>query len=375
MSWASSREREGSRAVVETQCSISTTARPARRMRSGPMICDRLETAPKPRKIPLVRDVMRFGMCQLLAAMGIAAIVVVVGPLGMESRTYDSIDWLTLTSERIAVGGVVSSTAVPLGVPDATHQREVVDARVSFRVLEWLRGGGSRRDSLYWHGGGTWGLPTPGDSVIVFWQLRILIAEGRPETLRTATALDLTRLNRGDRGNIAFTNDYHVFRSAESVLRAVRERVALVESHRPLGDQRRLDVMDFAARRGALNQWMPPESEAQRATGSEIINDLVWPADARLLPALMRTTHDSSAYSRGWAATGLAEYPAAQVVPRLREMLADGGTELVVKRFMHARDAGPAPGGGVDSVWTAPVQFYARHSLEALGADTARASH
>jgi hypothetical protein len=111
----------------------------------------------------------------------------------------------------------------------------------------------------------------------------------------------------------------------------------MIEAARPLGDDRRYSVVDFADGRGAITDEMRTGSEADLATdGMHCCNQLAYPADRDLLAGLLEQTRDPSPWTRAFAAEALAEYPSSQTKGRLSELLSETGARLEASGYQGA---------------------------------------
>jgi len=272
-----------------------------------------------------------------------------------KSVRLESLETITLASSEIALGRVTSVHDSWLPAP-ATFGNRTVD----YVVLRNLRGKTRYSGSFVLFVHRTEPPPLVGDSLLVFDGYRMRSEPGRPHALKVNDAFDLSRGGRPLRWP-ALSSDFRVIRQSDSIMALVERRLNWIERRRPLGDDRRLTLQDFAEGRGLLEDPMPEDSEAERATDYGSINSLVHPADASLLPSLMRATRDALPERRARAAGSLAWYRRDSVVTRLKEMLSDPGVSLV----RYARS-----GTKEDSVWVPVVHHAAVSALRALGAGT-----
>lgn len=240
---------------------------------------------------------------------------VVMSPTTAPARTtaFDSLDWITLTSERIAL---VRIEAVFDSVyPPRTH----TDRSVRYRALRNLAGNGPAR-SIIARFVGLASDPGLGDTLLVLWQ-----GEGAATSDTDQWVHHFPMSAPDSRSSLlAFATDFSLIRSGDSVLAAVERRLRMIKANRPLGDDRRWRLRDFMQGRGRLIYWIPEDREAAAVqTGS--LNMLVVPADADRLPAILAESKSSDTHERAAAAWRLKEYPGPTAIARLREMLADQG--------------------------------------------------
>jgi len=229
------------------------------------------------------------------------------------SATFDSLDWITLTSERIAfvrVEAVFDSV-----YPPRTH----TDRSVRYRALRNLAGNVPARGTIARLLGYS-PAPSVGDTLLLLWQ-----GEGSGNSSASDQWVHHFSMSHRDSGDVlAFASDFRVIRTADSVIATVERRLRMIKASRPLGDERGWRLRDFMQGRGRLIYWIPADSEAGFIeTGSA--NMLVVPADADRLPSILAESRSSDAHERATAAWRLKEYPGPTAIARLREMLADDG--------------------------------------------------
>ena len=233
------------------------------------------------------------------------------------STVFGSLDWLTLTSERIAlvrVEAVFDSVYPP---------RTRTDRSIRYRLLRNLAGSGPARGIIAWLVE-----PNPtlehGDTLLALWQ-----GEGSGDSSGSGQWVHHFSMSHRDAGRLrAFATDFRLIHSPDSVLAAVERRLRMIKANRPLGDDRRWRLRDFMQGRGRLMYSIPEESEAG-SLQSHSVNGLVVPADADRLPAILAESKSSDPLDRAAAAVRLREYPGPTAIARLREMLADDGTVTV----------------------------------------------
>ena len=223
------------------------------------------------------------------------------------SKRLRSVDMLVLTSERIAL---VAATTDRDSVGTTECRFEV-----HYSVIERLLGRTSGKGIVCVDECSP--APKRGDSLLVMWHR---YTRGDPtDMLLHVQVFNLSQIGFPP----ALDNHFGVIRAPDSILTAVRSRIAMIRAGHPLGDDRRLGMRDFASGNGSIDEYMPPDSEAEKATYFLSLNVLVYPADADRLPAIMRETEDAMPERRGWAATALAQYPRPEVFSRLQELTHD----------------------------------------------------
>jgi hypothetical protein len=197
-----------------------------------------------------------------------------------KSARFESLETITLASSEIALGRVTSVHDSWRPAPAMVGNRTI-----NYVVLRNLRGAKRYSGSFVLFVHRREPPPLEGDSVLVFEGYRRLLESG--PTLKVNDAFELSHGGRPLRWP-ALSSDFRVIRQPDSILMVVERRLKWIERRRPLGDDRRLTLLDFVEGRGLLEDSMPEDSEAEQATSSGSINSLVHPADASLLPSLMR---------------------------------------------------------------------------------------
>ena len=224
------------------------------------------------------RSVARGVFLSFPVVLGLALIV---APAHGVSGRYPSLDALALMSERVELVRVVP----PM---DTSHAPLLVAGRlVHYRAITRIVGDGPSPGSVRLHVYGPGALPLEGDTVLVFWQIWNHPQLRDPNAPRDITVVNLTDLQRSS-GQPALTGDFRVFNDRDSILATVLFRGAMLRYGCPLGDGRRLSLVDFVEGKGVIDRWMPPESAANDAANPFNVNVLITPADSTIAPSCRR---------------------------------------------------------------------------------------
>lgn len=174
-----------------------------------------------------------------------------------KSDYFESLEAITLASSEIALGRVTSVHDAWLPAPATVGNRTV-----KYVVLRNLRGETRSGGSFVLFVHRTEPPPLVGDSLLVFDGYRIRSGPA----LKVNVAFDLSRGGRPLRLRApAISSDFRII-CPDLILAAVEHRLNWIGHKQPLGDDRRLTLKDFEEGRGLLEDWMPEDSEAERAT-------------------------------------------------------------------------------------------------------------
>jgi len=270
------------------------------------------------------------------------------------SVTLFTVDLMALRSDGVALLVVARSS-------DDSLSEFVGERQLDHRVLRVLRGQPPATPMRFriWR---DTDLPFQVGDTLLWIREVSLDPDPDPDEKEDATRdqhlFDLTDLKRTPLGSIALTRDFRVIHDPAMLLEVVSKRLKMAEAGNPLGDRRSYSATDFARTRGAIMRMMPPYSEAQTATDGGSENSLCYPADADLLPGLLRETRDKDPWTRASAAEALAQYPGGKAEKRLKELLDD---EARVQILTYRGK------GEVDTVLVPVVKKAAQKALRQMG--------
>jgi hypothetical protein len=250
---------------------------------------------------------------------------------GFVRGTYPTLDLIALRSDQIGTIVIISSED-SMKTPTAIMGVQ----KVGYRVIRNIRGQLPKPPlsfSIYKVGPGI----QVGDTLLWLRQMTLDETNAQVDTAHADHLFDLSDMRRTSFWEYALTRDFRVLRDSNALLTTVLNRMAMVETGKPLGDDRQFSVDEFARGRGAITDEMLPGSEADLATwDTHCCGLLSYPADKDLLPGLFEQTRDPDPWTRAFAAEALAQYPGEKTRRRLSDLLSETGARLDASGYQGA---------------------------------------
>lgn len=220
--------------------------------------------------------------------------------LSAEINIGDSLDWLTVSRDHIAI--VRATGSQEERAPEALW----MDRTVRVERVQVLKGDPPATAEFTVHIPVETPVPAAGREFLFFFGKEGFRFEGH-------YVIDLE--SPADRGpEVALTQDFRLLPTRQEILEAVERRLRL------LADEGTADYLR------SLTLEVPVDSPAFRALWQRSACYLVVPADPEYKPGLLDDTRSADVWVRARAAARLAEYPGEETVARLRELLVDPGT-------------------------------------------------
>lgn len=233
-------------------------------------------------------------------------------PLFAEINVGESLDWLTVSRPHIAVAEIVSVQ------DDRKPQALWMARRFETRLKETLKGKPPATATFTWHVPIETGAPAQGTEFLLFFN----------DDSTVGYAINLASPDITGQG-VAFATHFNVLRTKETILDAVRQRLARLGRQGIATAHTANAANVFTPQRGFLQLEVPFETPAHQALFAGSACYLVVPADVEFRQPLMEQARSNDVWARAKAATKLANYPDDEVKTLLRPLLQDGGSAIL----------------------------------------------